>query len=162
VHNKAVRLDLGGDVWFKLGEKDWQQGSEVSITQEGINSIFIKKSKDAAERTERKIGYRPHRPGDGAYPLVPNRSAGKHVFRVCELHFFTIEARDELSKVKLVEYSVDEGKYIPYVKPFTLASGHHVVRFVQRIMRETSAIVLRCGAHRSGGKSFTNRNSLKR
>ena len=135
-HNKAVTLNFKSEVHFRVNDGEWGRGLKVTVADEGINKVYVKKSRTAEKAevqevridlTEPVIKLAPYRSGTGLAGKPPLNQLGGVYYAPPETTF-SIEASDELSGVKTIEVSKDGGEYVPYHEPFNLAAGMHRIR----------------------------------
>ncbi len=126
-YKEAQTLHFKSKVWFRINQGHWNLGSEVRITQEGINKVQIRNSEnDKTYKThEVRIDVTPPTIKLVTNPIIDQEGG---LYFATQATVFAIEAHDELSGVKTVEISTDGINFTPYREPFKLAPGRYEIK----------------------------------
>jgi hypothetical protein len=125
-HNKAVTIEFGAKVFYRVDGGAWQEGLRASIDGVGIHRIATKPTAGAAHAQSREIGI-DLTPPSVVLRARPGLGQEAGVYSAGPDTLFTIEAKDDLSGVRSIEVSIDGAGYRPYAGAFRLKPGTHSV-----------------------------------
>jgi hypothetical protein len=124
--NKKVTRKFNSPLWYRVNKNEWTRGTTVSVDQEGVHTLAVKKSETDADPKQEELRI------DLTPPVVtleidpmPEQEAG--VFTASGDARYTLKATDGLSGVKSIEFSTDGKEFQTYRKPFALSPGRQVL-----------------------------------
>lgn len=120
-------------IFYKIDKGEFAEYKQaISIADEGLHTIYYY-SVDNVGNKSSTVAYPvviDNTPPDVVLsPDFKPYSANKKLY-VPITTKYSINASDALSGVKIMEYSIDGGKYIEYTKPFTIDKpGEHTIKY---------------------------------
>lgn len=125
--NKAFTRVLEAERWIRVDGGEWKFGKAVRIDQEGVHTLELKKTEadEAPQRESIGIDLSPPVTELITKPLLLQEAG---MFTTPAATEFALAATDGASGVRQIEYALDGGNYVPYVKPFHLTPGKHVIK----------------------------------
>ncbi len=115
-----------GAGWLRINGGEWFEGSAATVREEGVFEVEFKKSKEASPARKRVgVDWTPPVIAIDAEPAL-EQEGGVYYARPETL--FALVARDTLSGIKVLEYAIDGGAFVPYADPFRVAPGEHTLR----------------------------------
>jgi hypothetical protein len=112
-------------VSFRINKEEWKNASTIEIAREGVHEVSVKDPKDGNHVEEIRIDLSPPVVSLEISPL-PKQEAGNYTASVDTQ--YAVTATDNLSGVKSIELSTDGMRFVPYVQPFRLPKGRHILR----------------------------------
>jgi hypothetical protein len=112
-------------VTYRLDEEKWKQTSTIEIAREGVHELSVKDPKQGTHVEYVRIDLSPPVVSLEIAPL-PKQEAGNYTTSIDTQ--YAVTATDNLSGVKSIELSTDGTRFVPYVQPFKLPKGRHILR----------------------------------
>ena len=129
-YNKPTTIELDRYMLCKINDGEWELRESIVVGKPGVNIVVTKYNNpvqpDMHPRTK-LVGIDPNPP---TIILVTTPILGQDasMYYAAPDTVFSIEARDDLSGVKMIEVSIDGADYKPYAGSFRLKEGIHSVR----------------------------------